>query len=189
MLILLKWAHASLKEEVLSFWLVPHYPPLSLCGLTLQQHWKVSMGQGPSLLLPRSVLFTSRAGENSVNSMYVSAVTGIQSSGIQNKVFPGSTHRLASSLPSACLRQIALQVRTGTVLSCLLGQGLESRLGQEAGAPPFPRKRGAHSSRTFGILPCWRNWFPGPESQAHLLGGPGGWDHGSGAVYFFLPLC
>lgn len=102
-----------------------------------------------------------------MNSTHISAVTGIQPSGIEDH-----TPKQAFSLRSACPRQIAWQARPGAVLSCLLGQGLASRLGQEAGAPPSPGKmRSLILTGYLGILPCWRNWFQGPDSLFHLLEG------------------
>lgn len=162
--------------------LVPHHRPrCSVCRLTLQVDAELDpeleslCRSGPSSALLKSVLFTSKTGEKSVNSTCVSAVTGIQASGISDRAFPHPQALTASagfSLSSACLRQTAWQVRPGAVLSCLLGQGLASRPGQEAGAPPSPGKMGSFiPTGHLGILPCWRNWFPGPDALLHLLAG------------------
>ena len=97
----------------------------------------------------------------------------------------------AFTLPSACLKAESTALRPGAVLSCLLGQGLESRPRQETGAPPSAGKRGSLvPAAHLGIPPCWRNWFPGPDSQPHLLEGVWGlgpriWSVFLGVVYTF----
>lgn len=100
-----------------------------------------------------------------MNSPQVFPVPGIQASGIPDGTLPPTAHCLCrpSLCPLLAVRQVAWP---GAVLHCLSGQGLASRLGQEAGALPFPGKM-----RSLGILPCWRNWFLGPASQPHLREG------------------
>lgn len=72
---------------------------------------------------------------NSLNSVHVSAVTGLQASGIQDGALPhpqAPTPPQAFSPPSACPRQIALAGEARSSPLCLLGQGQASRPGQEA---------------------------------------------------------